>query len=49
MTHAGVAPELKKAIGITERLIRISIGVENHADLITDLSTAFDAVKKTNK
>ena len=49
MTHAGVAPELKKAIGITERLIRISIGVENHVDLITDLSTAFDAVKKTNK
>ena len=49
MTHAGVAPELKKAIGITERLIRISIGVENHADLITDLSTAFDAVKKTKK
>ena len=45
MTHAGVSPELKKAIGITEGLIRISIGVENHADLIADITAAFHAVK----
>ena len=45
MTHAGVSPELKKAIGITEGLIRISIGIENHADLIADISAAFHAVK----
>jgi len=48
MTHAGVSPELKKAIGITEGLIRISIGVENHIDLIADINSAFEAVKNNN-
>tara|TARA_B100000767_G_scaffold273838_1_gene305140 strand:+ start:4073 stop:5335 length:1263 start_codon:yes stop_codon:yes gene_type:complete len=49
MTHAGVSLELKKAIGISESLIRISIGVENHKDLIADISTAFDVVKKMSQ
>ena len=34
MTHAGVSSETKEAIGINERLVRISIGIENHKDLI---------------
>ncbi len=40
MTHIGVCPELKKHIGITEGLIRLSIGVEHHEDLIFDINRA---------
>jgi len=46
MTHAGVSDELKQVIGISEGLIRISIGVENYVDLITDIEAAFNAVSK---
>ncbi|MEQ9230833.1 MAG: cystathionine gamma-synthase family protein [Cyclobacteriaceae bacterium] len=44
MTHAGVDPELRKEIGITEKLVRLSIGVENSDDLIRDISNALNAV-----
>ena len=40
MTHVGVCPKLKKKIGITDNLIRISIGVENSQDLIWDIDNA---------
>lgn len=40
MTHAAVCPEEKKKIGITENLIRLSIGVENSNDLIWDIEHA---------
>lgn len=40
MTHADVDPEDKKSMNITEKLIRLSIGVENYNDLITDLDQA---------
>tara|TARA_X000001036_G_scaffold69228_1_gene60407 strand:- start:45 stop:1301 length:1257 start_codon:yes stop_codon:yes gene_type:complete len=46
MTHAGVSDKLKQVIGISEGLIRISIGVENYVDLITDIEAAFNAVSK---
>ena len=46
MTHIGLCPELKVKIGITEGLIRLSVGVENHEDLITDIKTALQAVKQ---
>lgn len=44
MTHIGVADEIKKRIGISSGLIRLSIGVENHEDLIGDIKSAFKAV-----
>jgi methionine-gamma-lyase len=44
MTHAGVEPELKATLGITDRLVRLSVGVEHHEDLIHDLSQAFELV-----
>jgi len=44
MTHVGVCPELREKIGITEGLIRLSIGVEHHEDLIADISAALDRV-----
>jgi methionine-gamma-lyase len=44
MTHSGVARELREEIGLTDALIRISVGIENVEDLISDLAQAFDAM-----
>ena len=43
MTHADVPPETRAAIGISDGLIRLSVGLENPRDLITDLEQAFRA------
>ncbi len=40
-THSGVDADLRQKLGITEGLIRLSIGLENAQDLIADLSAAF--------
>jgi cystathionine gamma-synthase len=40
MTHASMSEEARKAAGITNGLIRLSIGLEDTADLITDLERA---------
>jgi methionine-gamma-lyase len=45
MTHAGVPAEEKARLGVTEGLVRLSIGVEHPADLIQDISTALAAVE----
>ena len=45
MTHIDVSAEDKKANFITEKLIRISIGVENHEDIIWDVEQALSSVK----
>ena len=39
-THIGVAPEQRRRSGITDGLIRMSVGIENEADLIQDLDQA---------
>ncbi len=44
MTHAGVDPELKQILGITNKMVRLSVGVEAHEDLIHDLEKAFEQV-----
>ncbi|GAB5539394.1 MAG: cystathionine gamma-synthase family protein [Salibacteraceae bacterium] len=44
MTHSDVIPEDKEAYGITESLVRLSIGVEHHEDLILDIGRALEAV-----
>lgn len=44
MTHSGLTPEAKKASGVTDDLVRISIGIENAADLIWDLGQALEHV-----
>ncbi|MBW7984293.1 cystathionine gamma-synthase [Enterobacillus tribolii] len=43
MTHAGMAPEARKAAGISDSLLRISVGIEDSDDLIADLEQAFRA------
>lgn len=40
MTHASVPPETRKALGIDDGMIRLSVGVENLDDLIRDLENA---------
>ncbi|GAB6935278.1 MAG: bifunctional cystathionine gamma-lyase/homocysteine desulfhydrase [Bacillota bacterium] len=40
MTHASIPPERRAELGITDGLIRISVGVEDAADLIEDLEQA---------
>lgn len=44
MTHLSVPEERKQALGITDNLVRISIGVENADDLIADFEAALDAI-----
>jgi cystathionine gamma-lyase/cystathionine beta-lyase/cystathionine gamma-lyase/homocysteine desulfhydrase len=44
MTHASVSPERRRAVGITDGLIRISAGVEDPADLIEDLDQALEGL-----
>ena len=45
MTHSGLSPEAKLASGVTDDLVRISIGIENSDDLIWDLGQALDQLK----
>jgi methionine-gamma-lyase len=44
MTHLSVPDERKKALGISDNLVRISIGVEDPDDLIADFDQALSAV-----
>lgn len=44
MTHASVPPERRLAMGITEGLVRLSVGVEDVEDLIEDLDQALRSV-----
>lgn len=42
MTHAIVPPEERKKLGLTEGVVRFSIGIEDSKDLIEDLKTGLD-------
>ncbi|HSJ82236.1 MAG TPA: PLP-dependent aspartate aminotransferase family protein [Acidimicrobiia bacterium] len=44
MTHAAVPPAERIAAGITDGLVRLSVGLEDVEDLITDLDTALDRI-----
>lgn len=41
MTHAGMSAEARVAAGISDTLLRVSVGIEDHEDLIADLDNAF--------
>jgi cystathionine beta-lyase/cystathionine gamma-synthase len=43
MTHGAVPPEQRTAAGITDGLVRLSVGLENPDDIIADLEQALDA------
>ena len=40
MTHASIPPDMRKALGIDDSLIRLSVGIEDVGDLIDDLEQA---------
>ncbi|MEK7264819.1 MAG: cystathionine gamma-synthase [Pseudomonadota bacterium] len=44
MTHAAMTPEARTAAGISDRLVRFSIGLEHSTDLIRDIFTSLDGV-----
>ncbi|MDB5667400.1 MAG: cystathionine gamma-synthase family protein [Alphaproteobacteria bacterium] len=44
MTHLSVPEERKQALGITDNLVRISVGVEDADDLVADFDQALGAV-----
>jgi cystathionine beta-lyase/cystathionine gamma-synthase len=43
-THSGVPANLREELGISEGLVRLSIGLENPQDLIADLENGFEKV-----
>mmetsp|Transcript_43286 Transcript_43286/g.70405 ORF Transcript_43286/g.70405 Transcript_43286/m.70405 type:complete len:397 (+) Transcript_43286:55-1245(+) len=49
MTHAAVPPDQRKKLGISDSLVRLSVGIENVEDLIADLRQALAAVTLASK
>jgi cystathionine beta-lyase/cystathionine gamma-synthase len=43
-SHAMISPEHRKQMGVTEQMIRLSVGIENVNDLIADLEQALTVV-----
>ena len=43
MTHASMPPEQRRALGIGDTLVRLSVGIEECDDLIADLDQALDS------
>ena len=44
-SHMMISPEHRQKMGVTEQMIRLSVGIENADDLIADLEQALKAVK----
>lgn len=49
MTHLSVPDARKQALGITDNLVRVSIGVEDPDDLIADFDQALEAIPGTSR
>lgn len=45
-SHAMIDPELRKKMGVTEQMIRLSVGIENADDLIADLERGLKALNR---
>ena len=44
MTHKSIPPDIRRAAGVRDSLIRLSVGLEEPEDLITDLRNTFDRI-----
>ena len=44
MTHVDVEPALKQELGISEKMVRLSIGVEHYTDIINDIAQALENI-----
>ena len=47
MTHKSIPPEIRYQSGVTDSLIRLSVGLEDVDDLISDLNTAIHSLSKS--
>ncbi|MEP6480929.1 MAG: PLP-dependent transferase, partial [Rhodoglobus sp.] len=47
-THSQLTPEQQLTTGVTPGLVRLSVGIENIADLKADLQAGFDAARKVS-
>ena len=43
-SHAMISADLRQKMGVTEQLIRLSVGIENADDLIADIEQALTVV-----
>jgi cystathionine beta-lyase/cystathionine gamma-synthase len=43
-SHRDAAPARRKQLGITDGLVRISVGIENSSDIIADIDQALSKV-----
>ena len=48
-SHAMIAPELRKKMGVTEQMIRLSVGIEHVEDLIADLEKGLGVLSGASK
>jgi len=48
-SHAMISAEHRRKMGVTEQLVRLSVGIENTDDLIADLDRALEAVARTRQ
>jgi methionine-gamma-lyase len=44
MTHSAIPQEEQVKMGITDKMIRFSVGLENHDDIIWDIEQALEKV-----
>jgi len=49
MTHASIEPDVRRAAGISDGLVRLSVGIEDAKDLIADLEQALAQVEVPKK
>ncbi|MGA2424213.1 MAG: aminotransferase class I/II-fold pyridoxal phosphate-dependent enzyme [Terriglobales bacterium] len=48
-SHAMISPELRKKMGVTDQMIRLSVGVEHVEDLIADLEKGLAVLNRARK
>jgi cystathionine beta-lyase/cystathionine gamma-synthase len=46
MSHASMRPEARAQAGITDQVVRLSVGIEHADDLVDDLARAFDGASR---
>ena len=46
MTHASIPKDIREKVGITDGLIRLSVGIEKVDDIIADVNNAINAAKE---
>jgi cystathionine beta-lyase len=49
MTHKSIPAEIRRKSGVADSLIRLSVGLEDAADLIEDLRQAFELLRRKKK